>query len=176
MIEVHFSPQEISEAKRVAKERYGSKEGLDSTIAGTKDFNVKGILGEWAFKKYLVAIGATFTESQEGYSRHGSDKFDFVVGVMRTDVKSSAKWRGIAMNDRQRRLAFEKKTDILVSVHLTPSWLNIAEVVGYGFPRDLIRDPRKDFTYKGELKEMWSIPHECIRPFKVCDLIVPEMI
>lgn len=180
MIEVNFSSGDLAEARRFAQHMASLKGGLDSRIVGTRNNDIIGILGEWAVKRYFDTIRVEYVEPERehaDYKRNQGDVWDLKIQNKTIDVKSSRKYKGIVLNHNQFWKTKYKKIDMLIGVYFPNDTLRSAIIIGYGFPRDLVRDPDKDFVKKHENNnpksgEMYSIPEEKINIFKRNNLTI----
>src|ERR1035437_480317 len=148
MIEVRIYRHDVDEAMAFEKKMKELKEGLESLVAGTKNYHIIGYLGELAVKKYFRAIKIDFTEPCEEYSRHASDSCDLIMGNKKLDVKTSRKFPLITLNERQYYKTQKKEIDYLVGVYF-PGGLDRAIITGYGYWQDLIKKD-EDYIYNGK--------------------------
>lgn len=172
MIEITISEEEKQKARKFQGFMEELKGGLSSTIIATKDYRIIGQLGQEVVKKYFDFIGISYLEPDEGYGRHNKDSCDLIVGNKKIDVKSSKKYDTICLNHNQYWKTFYKKIDYMIGVHFVDDSLKKAIIFGYGYWQDLKRDYEKDFIYNGEKKEMYSLPYDKIKKFKICDIII----
>ena len=72
----------------------------------------------------------------------------------------------MTLNENQYKKTSIKKIDYLIGVYF-PKDLYHAEIRGYGFIKDFVRDHSRDFTYNGVTKKMYSLPADKLHKFKI---------
>jgi len=168
MITVALTDIDYELARQMQKTILEREKDSPSAMVVQKQCNLVGFLGEIAVKKYFDRIKKKYVDS--GIQRKGGDPYDLLVDGVKIDVKTTKKFDQIVMNEWQRTKAIRGKV-VLVGVKLYEEDLK-AVMFGYAYPEDLQRDEEKDFTFKEQVKKMYSVPNWKLKQFQVDNIVV----
>jgi hypothetical protein len=174
MIKIKFDQRDLDEAKRFVKSMAEKRKDAPTKVVATQNYELIGILGEIAFRKYLDFYTIPYKyKTKELFNdpnnKYG-DSYDFLIqGKYKIDVKSSGKYRVLYTDEKNKDKAIENEV-LIIGVYVDVKEHSIepaeAEIIGVGKATDFEYDPIRSTTYQGKERRLYIIPDNKTRKLK----------